>query len=397
MTERRLLAPRLAAGSLSCISLASIVAAWFLAAANEGASPGAGVELDSVALYALVGVVVAWLRPSHAMGWLFLAISVLWTTGRLAEQLAQFTLVTDPGRFPGGIAAAWYGEWFWIPALFFTFVFSILLFPDGRVPSARWRPFLWSAVITCGVVTTLAALERELALASGDLTIRNPVGLMPFNDVEDIAALPPLLALVYAVGALFSLVMRFRRARGDDRQQLKWVAYAAAVLVLGFVGMAVADEVLGWRPALVDSVLFAAVPVAAGIAILKYRLYDIDRIINRTLVYAALSAVLAGVYGLCVLVLPTLVGAGRRSDLLVAASTLLVAALFQPARRRIQAFIDLRFYRSRYDVQRTVEAFGERLRNEVQLDEVTSDLLAVVRSTLQPARASLWLRAEAEG
>ena len=131
MSRRSPSGANLVAAFLLGISLGSIVSAWFLAAANEGASLGAGIELDSVALYALVGVVIAWLRPGHPMGWIFLTISTLWTTGRLAEQYAQFTLVTEPGRLPGGVAAAWYGEWFWIPALFFTFVFSILLFPDG--------------------------------------------------------------------------------------------------------------------------------------------------------------------------------------------------------------------------------------------------------------------------
>ena len=397
MNRRPVPASRLAAAFLLLISLGSVVFAWFLAAANEGAGLGAGIGLDSVALYALVGVVIAWLRPEHPMGWIFLTISTLWTTGRLAEQYAQFTLVTEPGRLTGGVAAAWYGEWFWIPALFFTFVFSILLFPDGRLPSPRWRPFFWFAVIACSVVTTLAALERELALASGDLAVRNPVALLPLDDVEDVAAFPPLLALVCALGALSSLAIRFRRARGDDRQQLKWVAYAATLLILGFVGMAIVDELLGRRPALVDAALFAVVPIAAGIAILRYRLYDIDRIINRTLVYGALSAVLAGVYALCVVVIPRAVGVGGDSELVVAGSTLVVAALFGPARRRIQGFINRRFYRSRYDAQQTVEAFGQRLRDEVQLDEVTGDLLAVVGATLKPARASLWLRAGGQG
>jgi hypothetical protein len=371
----------------------SIVGSWFLTQANGRSSLQAGMDaLDSVVLYGVVGAVIAWRRPSHPMGWMFLAIGALWTSGRFADQYAQYTLVTHPGRFPGGTLAVWYGEWFWIPALFFTFVFTILLFPDGHIPSPRWRPFFWFALLSSGVFTVAAALERELELASQDLAVRNPVGLLPIDDVEDIAALPPLLAFVCALGALSSLVIRFRRSRGDDRQQLKWVAYAATLLVLGFIAMAVSDEFTGRRPPVVDALLFAVVPVAAGFAILKYRLYDIDRIINRTLVYGALTAVLAGVYALGVVVIPSVVGAGKRSDLLVAGSTLLVAALFQPARKRIQGFIDRRFYRGRYDAQRTVEAFGSRLRDEVRLDDVSTDLLGVVQGTLKPAHASLWLR-----
>ncbi len=383
------------AGALLGIVLGSIVLSWILTVANGRPLFAQGLAaLDSVALYGVVGAVIAWRRPENSMGWLFLATGVVWTTGRLSEEYAQYALATRPD-LPGGVAAAWYGEWFWIPALFLTFVFSLLLFPDGTLPSTRWRPFLWFAIAACGIPTVLAALEQELELASGDVAVQNPIGLMPFDDIEQFAAMPAPLAGICALVALFSLVLRFRRARGDRRQQLKWVAYAATLLVLGFMGMAILDEMLAQRPPVIDAALFTVVPVAAGLAILKYRLYDIDRIINRTIVYAALTAVLAGIYALCVVVLPSLAGAGNRSDVVVAGSTLLVAALFQPALHRIQGFIDRRFYRSRYDAARTADAFGARLRDQVELNEVTLDLLTVVKHTLQPAHASLWLRSEA--
>jgi hypothetical protein len=186
--------------------------------------------------------------------------------------------------------------------------------------------------------------------------------------------------------------VRFRRSRGVERQQFKWFTFAGSVFASYLILGDLFEEIGSFGGDLVWGASIALLPITAGIAILRYRLYDIDRIINRTLVYAGLSAVLAGVYALCVVVLPRTVGANRGSDVVVAGSTLLVAALFQPLRRRIQGFIDRRFYRSRYDAAQTAASFGARLRDEVQLDEVSTDLLGVVRGTLQPAHASLWLR-----
>jgi hypothetical protein len=199
-----------------------------------------------------------------------------------------------------------------------------------------------------------------------------------------------LPVLVLACGA--APIARFKRSRGEVRQQLKWFAYSVAVMVaLLFAWLSL--EILGILPltTLAWTVPLIGVPVAVGVAILRYRLYDIDRIINRTLVYGLLTALLAGVYAFCVVAVPRLVGGTQGSEVVVAGSTLLVAALFQPARRRTQTFIDRHFNRSRYDATRTVEGFSVRLRNEVSLDAVSADLLKVVRSTLQPSHASLWL------
>jgi hypothetical protein len=395
MTRRTAL---VVAGAILAAAVGSTVLAVVLSDLNGEVSFGfVAMSLSAGVLFAGVGAVIVARRPENLVGWILSSIGLIWTIGQLAEHYSKYAYVTRPGSLPGAIVAAWYGAWFWIDWLFFTFVFLLFLFPSGRLPSARWRPVFSLTVLSAVVLTVLAALQRQLDLPNIRFAVRNPIGILPYDDVESgfLGSLLIVLLLSSAAAALSSVVVRFRRSSGDERQQLKWFTYAGTFLVVGFVLLGFLDGILGRRLPFVDAALFALVPTSISVAVLRHRLYDIDIVINRTLVYGALTAVLAGVY------VAGVVGLGsalrsitdqERNNLAVAASTLAVAALFRPARGRIQGFIDRRFYRAKYDAARTLEAFSGRLRDEVELDSLTSDLLGVVNETLQPAHASLWLR-----
>jgi hypothetical protein len=271
-----------------------------------------------------------------------------------------------------------------------------LLFPTGRLLSSRWRPVVWLAGAATAALTLLSALQADLSTVA-DHPIANPIGVAAVESPEESTVGAALLILLVLLAALAvgSLVLRFRRSRGEERQQLKWFTYAVALLV----PLTVLSDFL---PNTVGNFAFSLpivfVPVAAGIAILRYRLYDIDRIINRTLVYGLLTAILGLVYAGAVLVLGQVFGGVGRDppSWPVAGATLAAAALFQPARRRIQAVVDRRFNRRRYDAVQTVEAFSARLRDEVDLATLSDELLAVVDQTMQPSAASLWLRPSAQ-
>jgi hypothetical protein len=352
---------------------------------------------DNVALllaftaFMVVGALIVAHRPGNPVGWIFSAIGLLSVTGALAEEYAYYAYVTRPGALPGAIVAAWYAGWHWNLTISLTLVFTALLFPTGRLPSPRWRPLAWLAGLTTAALVLLGALQASLPEIGGR-ALPNPIGITGIGNPEESRVGDVLFALliVLAVAAFASLAFRFRHARGDERQQLKWFTYAAALLPLVMLG--------GLLPDTLGNLFFALViaflPVAAGIAILRYRLYDIDRLINRTLVYGLLTTLLGGVYAGVVLVLGQVFGGVGRDppSWVVAGATLAVAALFQPARRRIQALVDRRFNRRKYDAAETIDAFGARLRDQVDLDTLSTELLAVVDQTMQPTRVSLWLR-----
>jgi hypothetical protein len=344
--------------------------------------------------FMIVGAVVVAHRPGNAVGWIFSTIGLLAGSGLFAWQYAEYAYLTRGGSLPGAMVAAWYNSWFWFPLFSLVSVFTLLLFPTGRLLSPRWRPVAFLAAATTVAIVVLNALAPTIAVGE-QITVRNPIGVAAIPDPPADSPVGAVLIglLVVCTGAgVLSLVLRFRRSQGVERQQLKWFTYASAlvflVLALGqLVGeAAVFDVLLG--------IGFALVPVAAGIAILRYRLYDIDRLINRTLVYGLLTAVLGGGYAGAVLVLGQLFGGvtGDPPSWAVAGATLAVAALFQPARRRIQAVVDRRFNRRKYNAAKTVEAFSLRLRDEVDLDALSAELLAVVDKTMEPTQASLWLR-----
>ncbi|MDP8948282.1 MAG: hypothetical protein M3N09_09330 [Actinomycetota bacterium] len=366
-----------------------------LASLNEPRSSFRNTALISLLILAFstVGALVASRRRENPIGWLFCSGALVWILGELALEYGVYALITDPGASSTGAWAAWFGTWARGIGWFLIVTFLLLLFPDGRLPSPRWRPVLWGAVGYIAFFT----LVIWLSPVSGDFRlefVRNPLGL----EIEIMNLLVELLYLtipLLVVAGGMAVIVRFRRSRGDERPQLKWFAYAVAVMIVVFV-LWFSLELTGLVPlsALAFTVPLLGLPIATGIAILKYRLYDIDVIVNRTLVYGTLTATLAATYFGGVVLLQGAFRAltGQESQLAIVASTLLIAALFVPLRRRVQTFIDRRFYRRKYDAARTLQDFSARLRDEVELDRLADDLVAVVRETLQPQHASLWLR-----
>jgi MFS family permease len=379
---------------LLAVFAVSVVALCVLAVAtgNIRRAPSDNVALLlAFTAFMVVGALIVAHRPGNPVGWIFSAIGLLAVTGALAEEYAYYAYVTRPGSLPGAIVAAWYAGWHWSLTISLTLVFTALLFPTGRLPSPRWRPVAWLAGLTTAALVLLGALQASLPEIGGRV-LPNPVGIAGVENPEESPVGDVLFALLSVTGvvAFVSLAVRFRRARGDERQQLKWVTYAAALLPLMVLG----DLLPDWAGNLFFALVVAFLPVAAGIAILRFRLYDIDRLINRTLVYGLLTALLAGVYAGLVLVLGQLFGgiSAKPPSWAVAGATLAVAALIQPARRRIQLAVDRRFNRRKYNAAKTIEAFSARLRDELDLDTLTVELLAVVDQTMQPTRSSLWLR-----
>jgi hypothetical protein len=339
---------------------------------------------------ATVGAVLAGRRPRHPVGWLLLAFALSMSANGVAGEYAPYGLEARPGALP---AAAWVAMYYPATALvaFACLGLVLLLVPTGSPPSPRWR---WWAWLMAGALAVLL-LAMPLAPRPPDSryhAVDNPLDLRPFDGALLLAnrAVLAVTVLGVLVGA-GSLVVRFRRARGVERQQLRWVVLAAALTGVGMgasvVLVAAGNQVLlGW----VTGVCVAFLPLATGAAVLRYRLFDLDRIISRTLAYGLLTVLLGLGYAGVVLGLGRLLPQG--SSLVVAGATLAVAGVFQPARRRVQAAVDRRFNRRRYDAARTIAAFSTRLREEVDLDTLTAELLAVVEQTMQPTQASLWLR-----
>jgi hypothetical protein len=365
--------------------------------ADEQEEPGFIVALGvAFTAFMVVGAVIVAHRPRNAIGWIFSAIGLLAATGMLAMEYAAYAYVTRPGSLPGAILAAWY-NWWWDPMLGLILVFTPLLFPTGRLLSARWRPVAVVAAVAGGAIVVLNVLQPSITLQNRNVTVRNPIGVAGVQELEDGAVGAVLFAMVVVccVAAVVSVVLRFRRSRGVERQQLKWFTFAAALVI----PCQLATDYL-FPSSHFGSVVFglavAFVPIAAGMAILRYRLYDIDRLINRTLVYGLLTALLGVVYAGCVFGLRQLLNpVSGESSLAVASSTLVVAALFRPVRHRVQAVVDRRFNRRRYDAARTVEGFSGRLRDQIDLDTLATELLAVVDQRMQPTTVSLWLRPSA--
>jgi hypothetical protein len=346
--------------------------------------------------FAVVGALVASRQQRNPVGWQLLAVGVFMTANLAGESYARYALLTAPGSLPGGLYGAWLG-WSYAPIVAILAVFLPLYFPTGRLLSPRWRPVLWlGAGFLVLAVAGNALWPGPDVLVPGVDPVRNPVVFLPrakplFELLQGLAGLCLLPAIG---GAIAALVVRFRRSRGVERQQLKWFTYAAALAPLPPLAYNVDPRIFE----LLRPVIFPLVPISVGVAILRYRLYEIDRIINRTLVYGLLTVLLgavytAGVFGLGQLLNPVT----GESALAVAASTLAVAALFQPARRRIQAVVDRRFNRRRYDAAKIIEAFSTRLRDQIDLDTLSSELLAIIDQTMEPTRVSLWLRPSAPG
>ena len=386
---------RVAWSMLAVFAVGYAAAPLSIANGNFQGAPGLNLALIlAFTAFMVVGAVIVAHRPGNPLGWIFSAIGLLSSAGVLAMEYAEYALVTRPGSLPGAALAAWF-QWWWLPVLGLILVFTLLLFPTGRLPSARWRPVAALGAFGVAATAVLSAVQPTLRLQNEAYTIDNPVGITGAPDPENGALGTALLTLllVCMVAAVASVVLRFRRSRGVERQQLKWFTFAAALLgaSLLLTSFVIPDGELN---DLVFGLAIAFVPVAAGIAILRHRLYDIDRLLNRTLVYGLLTALLGAVYAGVVLGLGQLFGGvGERTpSWVVAGATLAVAALFQPARRRVQAVVDRRFNRRRYDATLTVEAFSARLRDQIDLDTLSAELLAGVDQTVEPTTVSLWLR-----
>jgi PAS domain S-box-containing protein len=348
--------------------------------------------------FSTVGAIVTpRLPPRNHIGWIFCAIGVIAGMRLFVSEYAIVTLLAEPSSvpamLPGGEVLAWISSWLWVSHIG-LFVVLALLFPDGRLPSSRWRPFGWLVGVVIVTGTVSVALWPETA-AGFDL-VNHPLGIEVATDTVN-----PVETILYALGlvAAASLLVRLRRSMGVERQQVKWFAYAVAVLATSAILAYVVSESVGvvwleWASSMLVIASVVGLPVAVGIAILRYRLYNIDLLLNRTLVYGALTAVLAAVYVGSIVLFQAFFRAftGQESQLAVVISTLAIAALFSPLRLRIQSFIDRRFYRRKYDARKTLEAFSAKLRTETDLDALRSELIAVIRETMQPTRVSLWLK-----
>jgi hypothetical protein len=368
-----------------------------------------GGQLGSALFLAfpIVGTLIASRHPRNPIGWIFLADGFLWLLTGFMDYYGIYGLAS-PGSVPFPVGVAGVNNFLWVPAVGLLGTYAIMLFPDGRLPSRRWRPLAWLSGVIIVVLTVGVAISPEPLQNLGGT--RNPFGLeLPlWTDAAFFIILPLLpLCMLASVG---SLVSRYRRAVGEERQQIKWISFAASVVGVLYLIAMITSFVFpsgAWMaagsPLWLDLIAYAAlgsftgVPIAVGFAVLKYRLYDIDLLINRAIVYGSLTVLLAAAYAGGVVGLQALLRlvAGQGSTLAVVASTLAIAALFNPLRRRLQGLVDKRFYRKKYDAAKTLAAFSARLREQTDLDALSDGLVEVVRDTVQPAHASLWLRPEA--
>lgn len=391
--------------SVSLVSMA-IGVLLFVTSGSTAARGHGGQPLMHLTfiLFSTVGALIISRHSGNAIGWFFCVIGLTSALGvnGLGYGYVHYALFGHPGSLPAG-------EWVaWITGLvnavgLATAPLVLLLFPTGHVPSRRWEPVVWL------VVADAAVNGITIAIQPGPLdvfpAVQNPVGLPgPAGEVASAVngASSLLLGLLILAGAI-SVLARLRRARGDERKQIKWFAYDAVLLAVAFgmffVGPALDPDLapngpLNWVLSLLWALAVTGLPVSIGIAILRYRLYDVDLLINRTLVYGALTGSLVVIYYGCVVLLQQIlrVAAGQQSDVAIVGSTLAIAALFQPLRRRIQIVIDRRFYRHKYDAARTLASFTAALRDEVDLTQLSDHLVAVVENTTQPKQVSLWFR-----
>ena len=358
---------------------------------GETKSASVLADLVTLLIFSVVGAVVVSRQPRNTIGWLFCGVGVAVGLNSFAGDYAEYWLMSGFGMRSLGETAAWFSSWLWI-LLVSSPIFVLLLFPDGRPPSPRWRPVAWCA--TLGIT----GFSLSLALGAGPLE-DFPQILNPYSVDSPIVGIVGGAAGVVAIGSMVasavSLIVRLRRAEGEQRQQVKWLAYGGAMVVGTIL---VGGVITIWSvnvSIMVMNVALLGLPVFTGIAIVKHRLYDIDIVINRTLVYGTLSVTLAALYLGGVAATQAVLGAitnQEQTQLAIVASTLVIAALFNPLRQRIQAFIDRSFYRRKYDVAKTLEGFSMKLRDDTDLEALRGDLVGVVRETMQPAHVSLWLR-----
>jgi hypothetical protein len=399
---------------LLCVSLISFALLFhFLASPTTPTHtpPSLTAFMRALSLaFPTVGALVASRRPENPIGWIFCGTGLLYGVQAFASGYADYARLGHTGSLPGEELMDWISGWIGVPVLPLAGVLLVLLFPNGKLLSRKWQPVVWMAACGSAMLALGAALDPGSLLFQptfdnplgfgGDIGKLGPSASRPADPkinaggiVEILVRVGFFFVLVSWLFAVAAMITRMDQARGAERQQLKWFVYTVVLLVVGFLAalLGFGQHSVAWN---LGIAAFNFLPIAAGIAILRYRLYDIDVVINRTLVYGVLTAALALVYVASIVLLQGLFRAltGGNSQLAVVASTLAIAALFVPLRRRVQAFIDRRFYRRKYDIATTLQAFNVRLRNDVDLDSVADDLVEVVNETMQPAHVSLWLR-----
>ena len=391
---------RIAAWGL-CATTISIAVAHVVLAIADPASvdsssapqvPGGGVPVAAfeafvLMMLAVIGAVVAAREPRNTIGWILCVIPLSLGLLILSSHAYWALALHGRGHSPSAELLAWLASWVWIPAMIPMLTLFPLLFPTGRPPSRRWRPVLWIAVAS---IPFSFAGEALASRRFEDYPVNNPFGIGPAAAVVGVVGF--VLMAVGAFASVAALVVRYRRSHGVEREQLKWVTSAAVIFITIFIVPVenFAGDDVGFATLLVGILVISS---AVAVAMLRYRLYDIDVVINRALVYGSLTAMLAAVYLGSVLllqvVLETITGG---SGLAVAASTLGTAALFGPLRARVQRVVDRRFFRRKYDAAQTLQRFGAKVRDEVDLDTLTSELRAVIAETMQPEHVSLWTR-----
>lgn len=351
--------------------------------------------------FATVGSLIASRRPQNPIGWIFCISTLLWALSILLQEYTTYALITVPGSLPAGVMMGIIGHWIGSIGFFLMLTFLPLLFPDGHLPSPRWRFLAWLIAILLALYS-ITFLLSPYPYANSDYldprlySIRNPIGIGPANDLFDqLGGDLPLLLFPTVLACIVAVVRRFRRARGIERQQLKWFTYGLALSFLMIVIiLIVVFTVPNGGPGWIFYLAVVCIPISAAIAMLRYRLYDIDVLINRTLVYGLLTTALLALYLALVFGGQHLLASffGPNNAVVLVVSTLVVYALFRPLRRRIQAIIDRRFYRKKYNAAQVLARFSETLRSEVDLEQLREELVAVVQETMQPAHVSLWLR-----
>ena len=349
--------------------------------------------LATVLTFSVVGAIIASRQPRNAIGWIFCGVGLVMGINSLAGGYAEYRLSGGYGPWSLAETAAWFASWSWTILVYLPTSFLLLLFPDGRLPSPRWRPVAWCAVL--GLIGLVVGTALDPGPLENFPQIMNPYGVDSLI-LDAVAVTGYILASTSMVASAVSLIVRTRRAGRVERQQIKWLAYGGAVAVgTVFVGGVIAVWIGEVGISLIIIGLLG-VPIFTGVAIARYRLYDIDIVINRTLVYGALTAALVAVYfgGVATLqaLLRAITGQEQQPQLAIVVSTLAIAALFNPLRRRIQSFIDRRFYSRKYDAGKTLESFSAKLRDETDLEALNNELVSVVRETMQPSHVSLWLR-----
>jgi len=356
--------------------------------------------------FPLVGCLIASRNPRNAIGWTMLGIGLIAGLTGVLDGYVRYGLVTEPGSLPYADLALSLSAGSWVLIIAPIMTFTILLFPDGKLPSPRWRPVAFLSGLATLLIYVLIVVAPGNFSEAGYPHVENPLGIEALRPAMDILLSVLMLLPLAIIGCAAALVQRFRRSRGQERLQLKWLATAASLVAAVYAAAMVAtltterwsEDLPAWVGWLQETttLTFVLIPAAIGVAILRHRLYNIDRLINRTLVYAGLTGVLTLAYLALVTLLQTVVKpVAGDSKITVAMSTLAVAALFRPLRTRTQAFIDRRFYRRKYDATQTLEAFASTMRDQVDLESLSPALMSVVHQTMQPSHASLWLRPSA--